>query len=302
MSDDGLEHFASSDDPTGGAVAAVMPFVTAIVALLLGVGLGLAIGWTSSPVEVGAEPSPPRDLTAAELARLCNEDETLTELEQAKDMIAFLDKEVEARSARVKELEAAAEEASEPKGASGSSGRGRDLARQLARARADLEEARSELEVVKAERDALKVELDTTTEELEQTRVALVDQTQRTHRAKEDGLVNKWYRFVNAAQLEICDRGNRRKLGRCREVVQDTLMTNSRRDRFAHCVRSGQETPLVVEIGGVKALPRFGEMVDEAQRQTKGWAVLFCDPTLPEGDGFLDEEHLPPTPPVLSSP
>jgi len=291
----------SFESPSADGSSGVIPFVVAIVALLLGVALGVAIGWTSKPTETAGGPSDPRELTAAELASLCNEDETLTELEQAKDKISFLEKEIEARNARVEALEEAAKDAPAASGSSGG-GTGRNLARELARARADLDEALTELEAVKAERDALAAELDDTKEELDQTRVALTKQKKQTRRAKEDALVNKWYRFVNGSQLEICDRGNRRKLGRCREAVQDALMTNSRRDRFAHCVRSGQAMPTVMEIKKAEDLPSFSEMVDEEQKQTRGWAVLFCDPTLPEGDGFLDEEPLPETEPVASQP
>ena len=53
----------------------------------------------------------------------------------------------------------------------------------------------------------------------ERAEEALEVQVQRTERAKEDALVNKWYRFLNDAQLSICERGNRKKLGQCRETV-----------------------------------------------------------------------------------
>ncbi|MEM6925931.1 MAG: hypothetical protein AAF602_03295 [Myxococcota bacterium] len=291
------QNFESDDGGSEGG-SNVMPFVTAIVALLFGVALGVAIGWTSKPSETVSEVAAPRELTQAELQQLCNEDETLTELEQAKDKIAFLEREIDARDARVRELEVAVQNGvPEPvaPGTSSTPSRGRNLARELARAKADLDEARTELEAVTAEKDALLAELNDTKAELDETKTALVDQKKKTRRAKEDALVNKWYRFVNGAQLEICDRGNRRKLGQCREVIQDTLMTNTRRDRFAHCVRSGQATPTVIEVTRSDDLPSFSEMIDEEQKQTKGWAVLYCDPTLPEGDGFLNEVPLPET-------
>lgn len=301
MSDESQDFEATSDGSDGGSN--VMPFVTAIVALLLGVALGVAIGWTSKPGGETSEVEVPRDLTQAEIQQLCNEDETVTELEQAKDKIAFLEKEIEARNARVKELEETARTSPAPAPTSGGgTAGGSSIARQLAQAKADLDEARGELDAVRSERDALLAELNQTKTELDETRVALSDQKKKTRRAKEDALVNKWYRFVNGAQLDICDRGNRRKLGQCRETVQDTLMTNTRRDRFAHCVRSGQAAPTVMEVDGADALPSFAEMIDEEQKQTKGWAVLFCDPTLPEGDGFLNEEPLPQTQPVATRP
>ena len=73
-------------------------------------------------------------------------------------------------------------------------------------------------------------------------------------------------------------------------------MTNARRDKFAHCVRSGQAVPTVARAREGRELPDFAEMIDEEQKQTKGWYVLFCDPTLPEkADGFLNEAALPKT-------
>jgi hypothetical protein len=95
-------------------------------------------------------------------------------------------------------------------------------------------------------------------------------------------LNNKWARFLNDGQLEICEKGNRKKLGRCREETEGALMSGSRRARFTHCVRSGQAMPSVKELEKDAALPDFAEMINEDQKTTKGWYVLFCDPTLPE--------------------
>ena len=162
--------------------------------------------------------------------------------------------------------------------------------------RDSLEEARAQLEIARQEKEQLVVELTQTKEELARTEQKLTDQVEKTEVAKEDALVNKWYRFVSDSQLEVCEKGNRKKLGMCRETVQATLMNNVRRDKFAHCVRSGQAVPSVRELQKGESLPDFSEMIDEEQKQTKGWYVLFCDPTLPErNDGFLGEDPLPKT-------
>ncbi|MCA9488947.1 MAG: hypothetical protein KC621_03470, partial [Myxococcales bacterium] len=93
-------------------------------------------------------------------------------------------------------------------------------------------------------------------------------------------------------------KGNRKKLGNCREVVHATLSSADRRDAFAHCVRSGQATPMVRELDKGQVLPEFSSMLDEEQKQTKGWYVEMCDPTLPERtDIRLAEGQLPPTAP-----
>lgn len=293
MADDTFEDEDGSEEESSGVMAMVLPFATATAALVLGAVLGVAIGWVAKPSEQ-VEVQVARELTAAELAEVCAPtlEETVTELEEAQNKLSFLEDEVEARDARVKELEAEVKR----RGGSGTSTSGRNLSRELAQAKADLNEALEELDIVRAEKERLVVELTETKEELAQTKGKLSAQIVKTERAKEDALVNKWYRFINGAQLDICEKGTRKKLGRCRETVQSTLMTNVRRDKFAHCVRSGQATPTVRELQKNEALPDFSEMIDEEQKQTRDWYILFCDPTLPEkGEGFLNEQHLPST-------
>ncbi|MBX2797091.1 MAG: hypothetical protein KTR31_05470 [Myxococcales bacterium] len=291
MTDDELD-----DENTGeaGVVAMVLPFATAIAALVLGAVLGVAIGWVAKPSEK-SEVQVPRELTAAELAEACAPqlEETVGDLEEAQNKVAFLEKEVSDRDKRVKELEK-----TNARSSSGGStgGGGRAISRELAQAKADLAEALEQLDIARSEKERLVLELTETKEELANTKVALTDQIDKTERAKEDALVNKWYRFINQAQLDICEKGGRKKLGKCRETVQGTLMTNARRDKFAHCVRSGQAMPSVRELEKNEALPDFSEMIDEEQKQTRDWFVMLCDPTLPErDDGFLNEVPLPPT-------
>ena len=284
------EEKLSTGSTATGIVAMILPFATAIAALALGAILGIAIGWVSKPNVVVEKPVM-RDPTAAEIQAACTPqiETKVTELEAAQTKISFLEKEVADRDARVKELEARAPSSG------GGGGGGRNLAAELAQAKKDLEEARSQLDIARAEKEQLVVELTQTKEQLQQTEVALAAQVEKTETAKEDALVNKWYRFVNDAQLEICEKGNRKKLGNCRETIQSTLMTNSRRDKFSHCVRSGQATPTVKELEKGQTMPDFSEYIDQEQKQTKDWYVLFCDPTLPEiNEGLLNEEnHLP---------
>ena len=270
-----------------GLVAMVLPFATAIAALALGAVLGTAIGWVIKPAEK-VEVRVPRDLTAAELAEACapQVSETVDELEKAQSRVKELETEVKSRQARVEELEA--------KQRKPSGGGGRNLAAELAQAKKDLEEAREQLNIAEAEKERLVVELTQTKQKLAETEEDLEEQIEKTELAKEDALTNKWYRFLNDAQLEVCEKGNRKKLGKCRETVEANLMSPVRRDKFAHCVRSGQAVPTVHELEKKATLPDFSEMINEEAKQTKGWYVLFCDPTLPEKEeGFLNEEHLP---------
>src|SRR5215475_3213316 len=90
-----------------GFVAMILPFATAIAALALGAVLGFVIGWVARPSEQ-VEVTVPRELTAAELATACAPvmEDKVGELESAQNKVAFLEKEVSDRDARVKELEA----------------------------------------------------------------------------------------------------------------------------------------------------------------------------------------------------
>ncbi len=283
-----MADFDDDDYAPGGApiVAMVLPFATAIAALALGAVLGVMIGWVVKPAEK-IEVSVPRDLTAAELAQVCapQVNETVNELEKAQTKVSKLQSEVDSRDSRVKELEG------EIKRRNSS---GRNLVKELEQAKSDLAEAREQLRIAEGEKERLIVELTETKEELAVTKVELEDQKEKTEVAKEDALTNKWYRFLNDGQLEVCEKGNRKKLGRCRETVEASLGAPARRDRFVHCVRSGQAVPTVHELEKKATLPDFAEMIDEEQKQTKGWYVLWCDPTLPElEEGALEVERLP---------
>lgn len=275
----------SSGPSATGIVAMVLPFATAIAALVVGAVLGFAIGLVVKPAEI-VEKQVPRELTAAELASACapTVEQTVDKLEKAESRVKTLEAEVAERNARVAELE------TKQKGGGGPS-------RELLQARKDLEEARAQLQVAQEEKAQLMVELTQTKEQLAKTEQALVEQKELTQDAREDALVNKYFRFVNDAQLEICEKGSRKKMGNCREDVKAALQNNTaRRDKFAHCVRSGQATPMVREIEKGQSLPSYSEWVNETEKTTRGYYILFCDPTLPEkADGDLNEQHLPST-------
>jgi hypothetical protein len=280
---------ASDDSPpaSSGAAAVVLPFATAIAALALGAVLGGVIGWVSKPAEV-VQVEVPRSLTADEMNTACapTVETKVAELTEAQNKIAFLEKEVADRESRVRELQSGAAKPAAPGGPSASA--------QLAQAKKDLAEALSQLEVARQEKEQLVAELTQTKEQLVKTEEALVVQTKSTERAKEDALVNKWYRFVNDAQLEVCEKGSRKKLGNCREIVSASLLTNANRDKFAHCVRSGQAVPSVRELEKDEGVPAYAELMNVEEKDLKGWHILFCDPSLPErSDGFLNETPLP---------
>ncbi len=276
------------DIPESGGIAAVLlPFATAIASLVLGVVVGLLLGFLLKPAQQ-VEIQVPRELTQAELEAACAPAvaEKAKDLEQAQEKVTMLATEVTTKEAKVAELEAEMTKRSE---------RGRALVLELERAKKELVEVKAALVIAEEEKAQLVEELTFTEAKLEETEEALVEQIELTDLAKEDALTNKWYRFINDAQLEICEKGNRKKLGRCREGVQDHLMDGAIRDKFAHCVRSAQATPTVLLMEKGEIMPQFAHYIDQEDKITKDWYILLCDPTLPEAEGFLNEEHLPAT-------
>lgn len=283
--DDDLLEEDGEDEGSQTVATVLLPFATALASLALGALLGGVVAWVAKP-EQQREIQVPRELTAAELEAACAPAiaETAEELEAANEKVAVLTKEVAAQEAKVQELEAEM---------SRRSSRDRALVAELEAAKKELAEVKAQLAQAQEEKARLVEELSATVAKLEETEERLEEQIQLTQRAKEDALTNKWYRFLNDAQLDICEKGNRKKLGRCRETVVATLKTDDMQNRFAHCVRSRQATPSVHELQRGQELPQFSEYLNEDERVTRGWYVQLCDPTLPEADGFLNEEHLP---------
>jgi len=262
----------------------LLPIFTSVAALLVGAMFGALIGYFLSPetyVEV------PRELTQEELVSVCSPFilEKTNELEEAQDKVQTLSTTVNEKEAKVQNLEDEMKRRSV---------RGAALVRELEQAKAELQDAKVALQVAQEEKNQLLDELKETVIELEKTETELVEQKEKTEYAKEDALTNKWFRFINDAQLEVCERGNRKKLGKCREAIEALLTDPNIRDQFTHCVRSGQATPSVHELEKKSSLPEFSQWLNQEDKIVRDWYLLLCDPTLPEKeDGFLDEEHLP---------
>jgi hypothetical protein len=233
---------------------------------------------TPETVELVREPTP------AEVDAVCSaEDAAKDELSAAQWRVGELEREVAVSEGKVKELEARL-----------SSGAGGQLRQELERYRALVTETKAELAIAEAEKEQLLVALADTRAELGETKVVLARTKEQRDEAREDALYNRWQKFVATAQLEICDKGNRRKLGGCREAVTAALATTARQAQFAHCIRSDQAMPLVHELEKAATLPQYAQMMDEESKQVKGWYVEYCDPTLPEKvDAPLAEQHLP---------
>jgi hypothetical protein len=257
-----------------GLVAVVVPMLTAGVSGLLGVGLGVVATLLLRPA---AAPEP----TVAQVGALCAPEVAAkqAEVEAAQDEVTRLSGEVRSHEAKVASLEDEMARRNE---------RGRAVWRELEAARAELAAARENLAIAYAEQERLRGELEVTVEKLAATEEALTEQVQLTSLATDDALVNRWGRFVQDAQLEICERGNRKKLGKCREIVDAKVGNDRVRDTFEHCVRARAATPSVHELARDASLPRYAVFVDQEDRVVEGWYVQFCDPTLPEAEFFSD--------------
>jgi small-conductance mechanosensitive channel len=271
-----------------GVLAAAGP--AALLALAAGGGCAVLAGFGAAWVLKGdtlVEVPVARAPTDAELEAACapEVEPVQDELSQAQTRVAQLERESAEKEAKVNELEARIARGAEA---------GKALRAELAQVKAELAETQEALRVAEEEKEVLLAELTETKEVLAATEEALVVARDERDEAREDALYNRWTDFLKDSQLEICDKGNRKKLGNCREAVMETLAVDARRDAFAHCIRSGQAQPLVRELVKDAELPQFAQMIDEDTKQVKGWYVEMCDPTLPERtDAPLAEGRIP---------
>lgn len=277
FNDDGM------DEPSRGGANMMLPVATALVALLVGGGLGalgVAAWWRASPPDV-EEKIVQRDLTDAEIESLCNPfvTDTLAVLTEAQAKVSDLESQVELKEAKVVELEAEMKR----RGAAG-----KKLWDELQAAKAEVETLREQLAVAIEEKEAALVELEKTVEQLRATEDELAETQGKLSVAEGDVLDNRWKGFVQNAQLEICEKGRRKKMGRCRESVTAALNPELEA-KFRHCVKSGQAVPGFFEVGkDMEELPSYSQYLNEEERALKGWYVTFCDPTLPEAEDFTE--------------
>jgi chromosome segregation ATPase len=267
----------------------MLPFAGAAAIGSIALGLiGFTVGYMVKTPDVKEVLRAP---TEAELEAACAPEIEAVEdeLGTAQAKVADLERTKVEQEKKVNELEARIAKGAEV---------GKALREELAKVKAELAETQEALAIAEEEKEKLLVELTQTQEELEDTKVELVATREQRDEAREDALYNRWQDFLHHSQLEICDKGNRKKLGNCREEVTAALEDPERQSRFAHCIRSGQAQPMVRELEKDASLPEYSEMMNEEVKQVKGWFVEFCDPTLPElSDVQLAEGRLPPTQP-----
>lgn len=247
----------------------VIAAVSGVVLVLAAGSLGFGTAWITKPAEV--------QTVEVEVPVEVENEETKDELAKSQEKVSELERTVATKEHRVNELEEKIR-----KGAIA----GKALREELASLKKELAETKEALAVAIEEKEEVLEQLRLTTEQLEQTEEQLAKVTVQRDEAREDALFNRWQDFVKGAQLSICDRGGRKKLGNCREAVTAAIMTTEREARFAHCLRSGQAQPTVREEQKGTDMPEFSEMMNEDTRQTRGWYIEFCDPTLPENANF----------------
>ncbi|MFT6142934.1 MAG: uncharacterized membrane-anchored protein YhcB (DUF1043 family) [Myxococcota bacterium] len=266
---------------TASVAAWVMPMITVLTALVIGLLAGAILGFILFRGETTTQVVL-QELTNEELDSLCavKVDEAVgeaaDELTVAQERVATLQDDVFGKERQVAEMEAEMTRRAE---------RGRSLSAEVTELREELEAARTELTTLKAELAAAVEEKEELFVQLRYTEEQLAEQRVETSVAREDALSFKWQTFVTASQLEVCEKGGRRRMGRCRETVTESIA--SFRTEFEHCIRSGQEMPGLQEAERTtEVLPMFSKWIDQEERITRDWYVLLCDPTLPEASGW----------------
>lgn len=188
------------------------------------------------------------------------------QLIEAQTKVDTLKKEISTREAEIARLEVKAKE-------------NVVLKKELERKKTELNDLKGKLDVAEKEKAELEQRLEVAIQETT---------TARAERdvAKVETVDVKWEEFKAAAQLSICEKGSRKKLGNCRGAVVDAL-GGERERRYRECVQRKAAIPQLREIRkDEKAPPAFAEWLGQGSKYTKGWYILYCDPTLPEaGDG-----------------
>lgn len=291
------------ETPATKAGGCLMQVLTHGVALVLGAVLGVVGGRAA---EYLANPDvlsrPEGEMSRADLISKLDEAEkkyaellaesqkkeasAKTEFETATAKVADLEGQVGKKEEEVKVLQLKVK-----KGAKKSAA----LEKELADRQAELDALKVELETAKADVTRLTADLEVSREETRSAR-------SETFVAKGETIDAKWDGFKSDSMVQICEKGNRNKLAKCKDEVRAAL-DSSRAQRFKHCLASGQASPRLVKVDSKEKdpqLPRWSEWLNAEGKFTKNdWYVVFCDPSLPEAQM---EEPAAPTPSMPEMP
>jgi len=131
-------------------------------------------------------------------------------------------------------------------------------------------------------RDDARAELVATLKQLDAQIEAAAQAREDAEHQRARAQRGEWSAFVSDAKTRICDRGTRKRHARCHEAVEGAL-AGPMRGRFEACTASEQAVPELRRLEKGDELPEFAERIaDDRAFTTKGWAVVFCDPALPE--------------------
>ena len=255
-------------------------------ALVVGGGLGYGLhAMLQDPVEViVSEPQIIKEeLTEEELLAFCDEqiEPQRLEAQDAHQKVVDLQAALEAREAELAEMKKSNEKDEAKRAAA---------AKRWKEMEAEIETLQAELTVAKQERDEALKELKETVWKLDAQIKETEKQRKRAEKYKAESHDNLWQAFEAEAKVEICDRGTKRRHEKCHEAVELAL-TPIIHERFMDCVDTYQSVPLLVQAEDKKAeMPQFAVGLSDDNRFTKkGWYIQFCDPTLPEAEGFEDD-------------
>ena len=268
-----------------GVLTVVLPFVATIASLLFGILIGGVAGWVVKPTQQPIEYL--KTASLAELQLVCEPvvEEQKTQLAKVKDQIGVLEATVAQKEKEIEELKAAAaKQGKKPKAADG-----RDYNAEVSAAKEQLAEAKLKIQMLEDVKSQLIEQLTKAQERLAVAEAELAQQVAITDvlrdengKLKDDVIVQQWFRFVNEAQLAVCERGGRKRTDECRAAVVNEISQIKR--EFVHCIRSGQAAPTAQLLEKGDAMPHFARMMDQDDKHLSGWYLQMCDPTLPEKD------------------
>ncbi len=260
--------------------------VVQVVVAFLAVAIGAATGWylgrhayeTELYARLGMSP----DDLLARLRQSEGEYQALYEhceplegserdmLIEAQDRVTSLREEITSKEDEIADLE-------------GQAVQNVALRKEVERRKAELLELQSALTAAEQQREELVDKLKLAVQEVSVARA-------EARQAKAETLVVKWEEFKANAMLEICEKGTRSKIEKCRGLVE-AAFSYERERRYRECVRLGNAVPQLRQLTkDEKEIPAFAEMVDSSSRLTDDWYILYCDPTLPEARDLKAEK------------
>jgi len=146
-----------------------------------------------------------------------------------------------------------------------------------------------QLAAAEQERDELKEDLQETLVELNQQIKETKKFKAKAKKYKIESTKNLWKAFRAQAKVDGCNRGSKKRHVKCYDAF-DGALTSDFKARFNNCVDTYQAVPVLKKLEKDKSPPNFSAYLSQESKFTKGWYIIFCDPTLPEArDLDLDE-------------